>query len=63
VILKEDYKAIPLASSEEKIDSSFSGPIPSMDDLLRSKKASGRTKVLVDAEPLDSLRNFEPIPL
>ena len=31
--------------------------IPSIDDLIRNKKASGRTKDLADAETLESLKN------
>ena len=33
--------------------------IPSIDDLIVNKKASGRTKDLADAEALESLRNSE----
>ena len=33
--------------------------IPSIDDLIRNKRASGRTKDLADAEALESLRNPE----
>jgi len=33
--------------------------IPSVDDLIRNKKASGRTKDLADAEALEVLRNTE----
>ncbi|MBM3303389.1 MAG: hypothetical protein FJY85_26010, partial [Deltaproteobacteria bacterium] len=36
--------------------------IPSIDDLIRNKKASGRTKDLADAEALESLKSSEPIP-
>jgi hypothetical protein len=35
--------------------------IPSIDDLIRNKKASGRTKDLADAEELESLKNSEQI--
>ena len=35
--------------------------IPSIDDLIRNKRASGRTKDLADAEALESLKNFEHI--
>jgi len=35
--------------------------IPSIDDLIRNKRASGRTKDLADAEALESLKNFEQI--
>jgi hypothetical protein len=31
--------------------------VPSLDDLIRNKRASGRTKDLADAEALESLRN------
>ncbi len=34
--------------------------IPSIDDLIRNKRASGRTKDLADVEALESLRNSEP---
>jgi len=34
--------------------------IPSIDDLIRNKRASGRTKDLADAEALESLKNSEP---
>jgi hypothetical protein len=33
--------------------------IPSIDDLIRNKRASGRTKDLADAEALESLKNSE----
>ena len=33
--------------------------IPSIDDLIRNKRASGRTKDLADAEALESLKNYE----
>jgi hypothetical protein len=33
--------------------------IPSIDDLIRNKKASGRTKDLADAEALESLKTSE----
>ena len=33
--------------------------IPSVDDLIRNKRASGRTKDLADAEALESLRTSE----
>jgi len=35
--------------------------IPSIDDLIRNKKASGRTKDLADAEELESLKNSDQI--
>jgi hypothetical protein len=35
--------------------------IPSIDDLIRNKKAVGRTKDLADVEALESLKNFEQI--
>jgi hypothetical protein len=35
--------------------------IPSIDDLIRNKRASGRTKDSADAEALESLKNCEPI--
>jgi len=35
--------------------------IPSIDDLIRNKRASGRTKDLADAEALESLKNSEQI--
>ena len=35
--------------------------IPLIDDLIRNKRASGRTKDLADAEALESLKNSEPI--
>jgi len=34
--------------------------IPSIEDLIRNKRATGRTKDLADAESLESLKNFEP---
>lgn len=34
--------------------------IPSIDDLIRNKRASGRTKDLADAEALESLRGSAP---
>lgn len=34
--------------------------IPSIEDLIRNKKATGRTKDLADVEALESLRNSEP---
>ena len=33
--------------------------IPSLDDLIRNKRASGRTKDLADAEALESLKNSD----
>ena len=36
--------------------------IPSIDDLIRNKRASGRTKDLADAEALEGLRNSEQQP-
>ena len=33
--------------------------IPSLDDLIRNKRASGRTRDLADAEALESLKNSE----
>lgn len=35
--------------------------IPSLDDLIRNKRASGRTRDLADAEALESLKNSEQI--
>ncbi|MDM8555859.1 hypothetical protein QUF75_14095 [Desulfococcaceae bacterium HSG7] len=35
--------------------------IPSIDDLICNKRASGRTKDLADAEALEYLKNSEPI--
>jgi predicted nucleotidyltransferase len=34
--------------------------IPSVEDLIRNKRATGRTKDLADAESLESLKNSEP---
>ncbi|MCU0599300.1 MAG: hypothetical protein MUE70_08605 [Desulfobacterales bacterium] len=34
--------------------------IPSIDDLIRNKRATGRTKDLADAEALESLKDSEP---
>jgi len=36
--------------------------IPSLDDLIRNKRASGRTKDLADAEALESLRKAQARP-
>ncbi len=36
--------------------------IPSVDDLIRNKRASGRTKDLADVEALEELQNSEPSP-
>ena len=36
--------------------------IPSVDDLIRNKRVSGRTKDLADAEVLESLKTTEEIP-
>jgi len=36
--------------------------IPSIDDLICNKRATGRTKDLADAEALESLKNSEKIP-
>ena len=36
--------------------------IPSIDDLIRNKRASGRTKDLADVEALEGLRNSEQQP-
>jgi hypothetical protein len=33
--------------------------VPAIDDLIKNKRASGRTKDLADAEPLESLKNSE----
>jgi hypothetical protein len=35
--------------------------IPSIEDLIRNKRASGRTKDLADAEALESLKNSEHV--
>jgi hypothetical protein len=35
--------------------------IPSVADLIRNKRATGRTKDLADAEALESMQNSEPI--
>ena len=34
--------------------------IPSIDDLIRNKRATGRTRDLADAETLETLKNSEP---
>ena len=34
--------------------------VPSLDDLIRNKKASGRTKDLADAEALEAIKRSEP---
>jgi hypothetical protein len=36
--------------------------IPSVDDLIRNKRASGRTRDIADAEALESLRESEQRP-
>jgi hypothetical protein len=36
--------------------------LPSLDDLIRDKRASGRTKDLADVEALEDLRNSPPPP-
>ena len=35
--------------------------VPSVDDLIRNKRASGRTKDLADAEALELLKNANPV--
>lgn len=35
--------------------------IPSLEDLIRNKRSSGRTKDLADAEALESLKNFKSL--
>ena len=35
--------------------------VPSIEDLIRNKRASGRTKDLADAEALESLKDTDPI--
>jgi len=35
--------------------------VPSIDDLIRNKRASGRTRDLADAEALESLKNSDPM--
>lgn len=47
---------------ERSLSMNFEGieaHIPSIDDLIRNKKASGRTKDLADAEALESLKSSE----
>ncbi len=36
--------------------------IPSLDDLIKNKRASGRTKDIADAEALESIQGAEPSP-
>jgi len=35
--------------------------IPAIDDLIRNKRTSGRTRDLADAEALESLKNSESL--
>ena len=64
-MLKEDYKDMLRALSDEKVyrrslSVNIEGievHIPLIDDLIRNKRAAGRTKDLADAEALEALRN------
>jgi hypothetical protein len=66
-MLNKDYKDMLRALSDEKVKFLLVGPmpwrfmgipghLPSLADLIRNKRASGRTKDLADAEALESLQ-------
>ena len=48
-----------LANSTEVKIEGISVHIPSLDDLIRNKRASGRTRDLADAEALESIKDSE----
>jgi hypothetical protein len=52
-MLNEDYNDMLHALSDEKVH------IPSINDLIRNKRATGRTKDLADAETLEAIKNSE----
>jgi hypothetical protein len=53
-MLNEDYRDMLQSLSDE-----IEVHIPLVEDLIRNKRATGRTKDLADAEALESLRNSE----
>jgi hypothetical protein len=77
-VLNEDYRDMLRALTDEKASFILVGAyalaargypratmdidIPSIDDLILNKRATGRTKDLADAETLESLKNSEQDP-
>ena len=57
-MLNEDYRDMLHALSDEKVRFilGIEVRIPSIDDLIINKKATGRTKDLADAEALEFLK-------
>jgi len=53
-----DFESAYANSVETEIEG-LSVHVPSIDDLIKNKKASGRTKDLADAEALESLRESD----
>jgi hypothetical protein len=51
-MLNEDYREMLQCLADEGVRFL----IPSVDDLIRNKRASGRTKDLADAEALEALK-------
>jgi hypothetical protein len=67
-MLNEDYREMLQYLADEKVKFMLVGAyalaahgyplhIPSLDDLIRNKRATGRTKELADVEALELLRN------